>query len=41
MRFFLTCQHALEGFRKHCDFIPERDHAAILGGNLERLLKRS
>lgn len=41
VRFFLTYQHALEGFRKHCDFIPEQDHASILGGNLERLLKQA
>lgn len=38
VRFFMTYQHALEAFRTHCGFIPERDQAAILGGNLQRLL---
>jgi predicted TIM-barrel fold metal-dependent hydrolase len=38
VRFFMTYQHALEAFRTHCDFIPQSDHAAILGGNLQRLL---
>jgi predicted TIM-barrel fold metal-dependent hydrolase len=41
VRFFVTYQHALEAFRTHCDFIPKADHAAILGGNLKRLLDKS
>ena len=39
-RRFVTYQQALEGFRSHCDFVPERDHAAILGGTLGRLLEK-
>lgn len=38
VRFFMTYQHALEAFRRHCDFIPAADQALILGGNLARLL---
>ena len=38
VRSFMTHQHALEVFRKHCTFIPDKDKDLILGGNLERLL---
>lgn len=38
-RRYMTHQHSLEAFRTHCDFIPEADRAAILGGTLDRLLK--
>lgn len=38
VRFNMTYQHSLEAFRKHCAFIPASEHAAILGGNLRRLL---
>ncbi len=38
VRFSMTYQHALEAFRTHCRFIPEKDHPAILGQNLARLL---
>ena len=38
VRFFMTYQHALEVFRKHCTFIPEAHKELILGKNLQRLL---
>ncbi len=38
VRFFMTYRQSLEAFRRHCTFIPEHDHAKILGGNLEKLL---
>ena len=38
VRFNMTYQHALEAFRTHCTFVPEKDQALILGGNLARLL---
>lgn len=37
-RFFMTYQHTLEAFRKHCTFVPEPHKEMILGRNLERLL---
>jgi hypothetical protein len=37
----MTYQHALEAFRTHCPFVPEPDRALILGGNLERMLRRA
>lgn len=38
VRFSMTYQQALEAFRTHCSFIPERDRAQILGGALDTLL---
>lgn len=38
VRQFMTYQHALEVFRTHCTFIPEKDKAEILGEALNRLL---
>lgn len=40
VRRALTYQHALEAFRSHCAFIPERERQQILGTNLIRLLTR-
>ena len=37
----MTYRQSLEAFRTHCDFVPEQDRAAILGGTLEGLLARS
>lgn len=41
VRLFMTYQHALEAFRTHCPFVPEPHRALILGGNLERILRRA
>jgi predicted TIM-barrel fold metal-dependent hydrolase len=38
VRWYMTYRHALEAFRTHCPFIPEKDKAEILGGTLYRLL---
>ena len=38
VRFFMTYRQALEAFRTHCTFVPEKDKAWILGGTLDRLL---
>jgi predicted TIM-barrel fold metal-dependent hydrolase len=38
VRFFMTYRQALEAFRAHCTFVPEKDKTWILGGTLERLL---
>lgn len=39
--FDMTYRHSLEAFRTHCAFVPPKHQASILGGNLERLLKRT
>ena len=36
---YMTYQHALEVFRTHCTFVPDRDKELILGGNMSRLLE--
>ncbi len=38
VRRFMTYQHALEAFRRHCVFVPVSDKTEILGGTLGRLL---
>lgn len=38
---YMTYQHALEAFRTYCPFVPEPHRALILGGNLERILRRA
>lgn len=38
-RAFISYRQALESFRTHCDFVPESEHALILGGNFRRLLR--
>ena len=40
VRFYMTYRHALEAFRSHCDFIPAADQEQILGGTLQKLLRR-
>ncbi len=39
--FSMTYRQALEAFRTHCDFIPEEERRAVLGGTLARLLART
>jgi L-fuconolactonase len=38
VRFHMTYRQSIEAFRTHCVFVPEKDRALILGGNLQRLL---
>ena len=38
VRRSMTYQHALEAFRTHCPFIPDKDKAQILGSTLHHLL---
>ena len=35
---YMTYKHALEVFRTHCTFVPDKDKELILGGNMQRLL---
>ena len=41
VRFHMTYRQALEAFRAHCAFVPERTRRRILGGNLHRLLEQT
>ena len=40
VRDHMTYLQSLEAVRKYCPFIPAKDQALILGGNMQRLLER-